>query len=127
MSEQKITDPRIAEAARLIEADFDRDFDFDALAETLNLSVSRLRHLFKQQTGLSFRKYLRRMRMKRARHLLETTFLNINETGKRVGIRDTSHFVRNFEKEFGLSPANYRKRYHSAKDKSVSRTSIRTK
>ena len=113
MPEQKITDFRITEAVRLINSNLD-DLDFCNLAETLNLSPSRLRHLFKEQTGISFRKYLLQVRMTRARHLLETSFLTVKETAKRLGIGDASHFVRDFEKEFGLSPARYRKRYHSA-------------
>jgi len=110
----KITDFRIIEAIRLIDLNLDQDFDFNDLAETLNLSVTRLRHLFKEQTGVSFRKYLRQTRMQWARQLLETSFISVKETAKRSGIKDTSHFVRDFEKEFGLSPARYRKRYHSA-------------
>jgi len=110
----KITDFRIIEAIRLIDLNLEQDFDFTDLAETLNLSVTRLRHLFKEQTGVSFRKYLRQARMQRARQLLETSFISVKETAKRIGIKDTSHFVRDFEKEFGLSPARYRKRYHSA-------------
>jgi transcriptional regulator GlxA family with amidase domain len=114
MPEPETTDFRIAEAVRLIESNFDRDLDFNALAETLNLSASRFRHLFKAETGMSFRKYLRQQRMKQAKHLLETSFLSVKETAKRAGIGNISHFVRDFEKEFGLSPARYRKQYHRA-------------
>lgn len=119
MPKPEITDIRISEAVRLIELNFDQDFDFEQLAETLNLSASRLRHLFKEQTGISFRKYLRKERIKQAKHLLETSFLNIKETAHRVGIGDSSHFVRDFEKQFGISPGKYRKLYLSAKEKSV--------
>ena len=124
MPEPEITDFRIAEAIRLIESDFEQDFDFNRLAETLNLSASRLRHLFKKQTGVSFRKYLRKVRMKQAKQVLETSFLNVQETAHRVGIRDSSHFVRDFEKEFGLSPEKYRKWYLSAKEKSKAEKSV---
>src|SRR5688500_8379666 len=100
MPKQEITDFRIKEAIRLIESNFDQDFDFNRLAENLNLTASRLRHLFKQQIGISFRKYLRKVRIKKAKRLLETSFLNVKETAHQVGIRDSSHFVRDFEKEF---------------------------
>lgn len=116
MPEREITDFRITEAVRFIKSNFDVDLDFTGLAETLNLSASRLRYLFKQQTGVSFRKYLRQERMKRARRLLETSFLSVKETARRSGITDTSHFVKDFKKEFGLTPARYRKRYHSSEN-----------
>jgi transcriptional regulator GlxA family with amidase domain len=112
--ESKIIDFRVAEAVRFIKSNFDRDLDFTGLAETLNLSASRLRHLFKQETGVSFKGYVRKERMNRARRLLETSFLTIKEAARRSGISGVSHFVRDFEREFGLSPARYRKRYHSA-------------
>ena len=120
MPKQEITDFRIAEAIRLIESNFDRDLDFNALAETLNLSASRLRQLFKAETGMSFRKYLRHQRMRQAKHLLETSFFSVKETARRAGIVNISHFVRDFEKEFGLSPARYRKQYLSTVKKQLS-------
>ena len=120
-AEQEITDFRVVEVVRFVESNFAQDLDFNALAETLNLSASRLRQLFKEQTGVSFGKYLRQVRINRARHLLETSFLKIRKIAELVGIRDASHFVKDFEKEFDLSPAQYRKSYLSAKQKSASK------
>lgn len=119
MPKNEVTDIRIKEAVRQIESNFEQDFDFDRLAETFNLSASRLRHLFKQQTGISFRKYLRKVRMKQARFLLETSFLNVKETAHQVGISDSRNFVRDFENEFGLSSGRYRKQFYSAQKKSA--------
>lgn len=109
MPESKVKDIRILRAINLINSNFNREIDFNALAEILNLSPSRLRHLFKAETGMSFRKYLRLVRMRQAKHLLESSFLNINEIAGRVGIGDSSHFVREFEKQYGLSPGKYQK------------------
>ena len=81
MLEHNITDFRVAEAVRFIESNFNQDLDFTDLAATLHLSVSRLRYLFKEETGVSFRKYLRRVRMNGARQVLETSFLSVKETG----------------------------------------------
>ena len=116
MPKKKVKDIRILTTIKLVNANFCQNFDFNALADTLNLSPSRLRHLFKSETGTSFVKYLRLVRMRRARHLLETSFLSVKEIAKRVGIADPSHFVRDFEKEFELSPDKYRKQYHTSKE-----------
>ena len=115
MPESKVKDIRILRAINLINSKFNQDFDFNGLAEALNLSPSRLRHLFKAETGMSFRKYLRLVRMRRAKSLLETSFLSVNEIAERVGIGDSSHFIREFEKQHGLSPGKYRKKRLSAK------------
>jgi AraC family transcriptional regulator of arabinose operon len=116
MPKRKVKDIRILTAVKLVNAKFDQALDFKSLAENLNLSPSRLRHLFKTETGTSFVKYLRLVRMRWAKHLLETGFLAIKEISKRVGIADVTHFVRDFEKEFGLSPDRYRKQFHTFKE-----------
>ena len=84
------------------------------IAESVRLSPSRLRHLFKEKTGTSLARYLRELRLKRAKHLLETTFLSVKEVASTVGIGGVSHFVRDFEKAYRLTPARYAERYRAA-------------
>lgn len=114
---REVNDVRIAKAICLINGGYDQNLDFDSLAETLNLSPSRLRHLFKAELGMPFKKYLRQVRMKRAKHLLETSFLTVNEVAKQVGISDSSHFVKYFQSQYGISPGKYRKSHHLARKK----------
>jgi AraC-like DNA-binding protein len=81
------------------------------LAQAVNLSPSRLRHLFKDQTGLSLTQYLKVQRMQKAKELLETTFLSVKEVMLRVGFKDKSNFSQAFKKLYGLSPVKYRSQY----------------
>jgi AraC family transcriptional regulator of arabinose operon len=99
-------DPRVHRAVFLMTVDLRHEIQFDELAKSLNLSTSRLRHLFKDETGISPVQYLKAQRMKKARELLETTFLNLKEVMHTVGVKDKSHFIRDFKKTFGLSPHN---------------------
>ncbi|MEK6283033.1 MAG: helix-turn-helix transcriptional regulator [Acidobacteriota bacterium] len=85
-----------------------QELDLDYLAQLVNLSSSRLRHLFKDQTGLSFATYIRLLRMQKAKEMLENTFLNVKEIMFTTGIKDESHFVRNFKQMYGLPPGRYR-------------------
>jgi transcriptional regulator GlxA family with amidase domain len=55
--------------------------------------------------------YLRAVRMKRAKQLLETTFLSVKQIMIEVGLRDESHFVRNFKVTYGLPPARFRTQF----------------
>jgi AraC-like DNA-binding protein len=57
--------------------------------------------------------YLKDCRMKKAQGLLEATTLSVKEIARRVGVNDDSHFVRDFEKVFGLTPARYRALFFS--------------
>jgi transcriptional regulator GlxA family with amidase domain len=80
------------------------------LAIKVNLSSTRLRQLFRKETGRSPLGYLNELRLKSAAQLLRSTFLSVKEVTSRAGIRDTSHFVRSFKKQYGLTPSEFRVR-----------------
>jgi transcriptional regulator GlxA family with amidase domain len=97
--------------------DLSRDLSLDELARSLNLSASRLRHLFKSELGISPHRHLKAQRLQKAKELLETTFLNIEEVMLKVGIKDRSHFVKDFKKTYQYSPSQYRTNYLRASQK----------
>ena len=101
-------DPRVRQTIDLLSEDLSRNFDFKALAASVNLSPSRLRHLFKDETGLTPAQYLKRLRLIRAKELFERSFLRLKEVMPLVGINDESHFVRDFKQAHGLPPRLYR-------------------
>jgi AraC family transcriptional regulator of arabinose operon len=80
----------------------------DDLAASVNLSSSRLRHLFKSETQETLARYIKRLRMQVAVELLATTFLNVKEVMGRVGLRNESHFTQDFKRAYGVTPAQYR-------------------
>jgi len=91
-----------------IEKDCRRAWTITALARLVNLSPSRLRHLFKAETGWTTNQFLREVRLREAEKLLRTTFLRVKEIMHRVGFLDESHFGHEFKKRYGKSPAKYR-------------------
>ena len=82
-------------------------------AQSVNLSVWRLCHIFKSDVGMPPIRYLRLLRMERAKDLLESSFLSVKEIAFQVGLNDESHFVRDFKSTYGYSPALYRSRFRS--------------
>src|SRR5262249_45326446 len=78
------------------------------LARAVNLSASRLRHIFKTETGKTPAQYLKNLRMLKAELLLRTTFLSVKEIINRVGLTNSSNFVREFKKIYGVPPTKYR-------------------
>ena len=56
-------------------------------------------------------RYLRLLRMERAKDLLESSFLSVKEIAFQVGLNDESHFVRDFKSTYGFSPALYRSQF----------------
>ncbi|MDK3016041.1 helix-turn-helix transcriptional regulator [Pseudodonghicola flavimaris] len=76
-------------------------------ARQVGLSASRFLHLFKQETGASYRN----MRMwKRARRFLEhaTHDRNLTEVALDLGYPDSSHFSHSIRRTYGLKPRSIR-------------------
>ncbi|HET9478646.1 MAG TPA: helix-turn-helix transcriptional regulator [Pyrinomonadaceae bacterium] len=103
-------DRRVELVIAQIEADVSREWETAQLAELVNLSPSRFRHLFKEETGETLTQYLRLRRLERAEYLLRTTFLSIKEVKKAAGLSAMSHFVQYFKQRYGVTPSAYRKR-----------------
>ena len=100
------TDARIRYAFALLHQK--PDMRASELARAVNLSTSRLQHLFKIQARVSIDDYSMDLRLQRAEELVRTTFRSFKEIGQEVGISDPSNFSRYFKKRFGLSPRAYR-------------------
>ncbi|MBL8124118.1 MAG: helix-turn-helix domain-containing protein [Pyrinomonadaceae bacterium] len=49
--------------------------------------------------------------MERARESLENGFEHINQIARSVGIKDESHFTRDFRRKFGITPTECRRKH----------------
>lgn len=105
-------DRRIEIVISLIEKD--PQLGLPELANSVQLSTSRLRHLFKKEIGIKPGLYLKQARLRMAERLLRTTFMSIKEIINETGLPGTSHFVRDFRQVYGLSPSDYRGVYGPA-------------
>ena len=104
-------DSRIRHAVTFMEQNLDSKVTENELAHRAALTAQHFPVLFKAATGEPPGHYFKRLRMEKARKLLEASesyHLSIKEIAARVGCRDVSHFVRDFEKRFGQSPKRYR-------------------
>jgi AraC family transcriptional regulator of arabinose operon len=101
-------DPRIAHVIARMEQHLDEPLTVRDLAADVNLSVSRLTHLFTRATGMPPARYLHHLRLRRARTLIERTFLTVKQVMTQVGINDPSHFSRDFRRYHGIPPSRLR-------------------
>jgi transcriptional regulator GlxA family with amidase domain len=99
-----MVDPRITATVALMQQRFGQPIPIVDLAAAVNLSPSRFRHLFTSQVGVGPAVYLQRLRLRRARLLIERTFLSVKEVMALVGYNDPSHFSRDFRRLHGVSP-----------------------
>lgn len=97
----------------------------EEMAVSVDISSSHLHRLFKAETGISLAHYIREARLEKARELLEATFKRIKEIRFEVGIRDQSHFVRDFKAKYGVTPSEYRKQYWAKLEAEKSQASKR--
>jgi transcriptional regulator GlxA family with amidase domain len=81
----------------------------EEVARSVNLSETRLRALFRAETGTTPAQYLKSVRMRRVKELLGMTFLNVKQVMFEVSISDRRHFARDFRELYGHTPREYRK------------------
>jgi AraC-like DNA-binding protein len=108
-------DRRIEFIISKIETETSTPWNTPTFASMVELSPSRFRHLFKQETGKSPAQYLKDVRMRKAQKMLRTTFVSVKQIVKRVGLRSNSHFVHDFRKIHGMTPTAYRRVFWRAK------------
>lgn len=102
-------DSRVKRSIEYLSAHVSEPLNLHEMASQVNLSTSRLQHLFKSETGMTIPQYSKLLRMQQARILLENSFLTTKEIAAKLAINDTSHFIRDFKKLFGLPPASYKR------------------
>lgn len=79
------------------------------LAAGIGYDYSYLSKFFSDKIGSSFTEYVGRLRLDRARYLLENTAMSVLDVSESCGYGSLRSFNRNFHKAVGLSPREYRK------------------
>jgi len=99
-----IPDPRITWAMDHMQRCLEQRVEPVALAHRISLSPSRFCQLFAAQAGMGPLRYLARLRMQRARILIERTFLTMPYIMTLVGYDDAARFARDFQRQHGVLP-----------------------
>jgi AraC-like DNA-binding protein len=102
-------DSRVRDVMDLIFSRFHDELTVALLARHVSLSESHLIPLFLRETGTTPYAAVVTRRMVTASELLCTTHLSVKEIGARVGFANQSHFVRTFQKLYGVGPVAYRR------------------
>jgi YesN/AraC family two-component response regulator len=105
----KSRNAEIADTVRsYIEQHYAENISLEKAASALCLSPGYLGPLFKSLCGLSFRAYLRSVRIARARELMADQSLNLSQIAQMCGYEDLNYFSQSFLKETGVRPSEYR-------------------
>jgi transcriptional regulator GlxA family with amidase domain len=108
---QAATQPGIRELQDWIGEHLDRDLTVPALAERAYMSPRNFARVFAREVGLTPAAYVESLRLERARTLLETTALQLDEIAQRCGFGTVETLRRTFGRRLHVSPSDYRSRF----------------
>ncbi|MFD2236924.1 GlxA family transcriptional regulator [Aureimonas populi] len=103
-------DERVRRAILVMEQHVAEPLAIEAIAGKLKLSTRQLERLFQETIGQSPAAAYRRLRLRYARRLLETTRKSVTEIAVESGFCDGAHFARQFRGFFGFAPRDARHR-----------------
>jgi transcriptional regulator GlxA family with amidase domain len=104
-------DEAILKAQHWLSARRERPIAIAEMARRVGLAPRTFLRRFVQATGMKPTEYQQRLRMSRARELLEFSRVNLDEVAARVGYQDVGGFRRVFRRIVGLTPSDYRRRF----------------
>jgi len=84
------------------------DLSLADLARELGVSKYHLSYRFKKAVGVTFRSYVLRARIERAKGLLQDGRVSVTDVAFMVGFSDLARFDKLFKRHMGLTPSAYR-------------------
>ena len=100
--------PVVQQVINLINEDYKNELSLKTLSAKYNINSSYLGQIFTKEVGCSFSDYLNKVKNTKAKELILTTNMKINNIAKEVGYTDTSYFYRKFKKYYGVCPSTLR-------------------
>lgn len=100
----------IKPALHYIHEHYAKKLYLEDIASLCNISPSYCSKLFKRETGDSFSTYVNKVKVEKAKVLLETTKQPVLNIAYDLGFEDCGYFIKVFKKMVDLTPAVYRKK-----------------
>lgn len=104
---QQSSDDRVNRAIAYLEQHSERIVSLEEIADHCHLSTSRFLHLFKEETGITFRRAQSWNKLINA--LPDFGKTSFTEIAHKVGFADSAHLSRTFKENFGFSPRDFNK------------------
>ena len=91
----------------------DPHFTIKVLCHQIGISHSQLHRKLRSATGLPISKFIRIVRLERAKELLQDPRPTVAAVAYDIGFKDPDYFFRVFKKAFGMTPNTYRQTFKS--------------
>jgi AraC-like DNA-binding protein/ligand-binding sensor protein len=108
--EKHAESPLVKKVRTFLENRYHGPVMLEEVAKAMRYSTFYFCKLFKKATGITFTDFLNRVRVEKAKNLLENPHLRVNEVAFEVGFQSLPHFNRVFRKIVGVSPSEFREK-----------------
>lgn len=103
----------VADIRDYIDCNYHQNIKLSILEEKYHFSASYLTKLFNTAYGYSIYEYLLKVRMERAKELLENPNIKVLDIAERLGYSDNHYFSKAFKTYYNISPTQCRNEYLS--------------
>lgn len=93
---------------RYIAAHYGDEMSVERLSELVYMAPSYLSSVFKKETGQNLNRFIKSVRMEKAKDLLEQTMMKIVDISTACGYPNVSYFCSSFREYYGISPQKFR-------------------
>jgi len=100
-------DERIIKALKYLDENVERVIPLKEMAEKCYLSESRFLHLFKEKTGITYRKVQQWNKVSQSFSMIKKQ--SLTETAHQFGFADSAHYTKVFKDTFGFNPKRIQK------------------
>ncbi len=103
----------LLQAKEYMDNNYHKSISLEGVADEIGISSYYLSKLFKEKFQVTFMEYLKNTRIQKAiALLLDRENMPLKEIALNVGYKDPNYFSTAFKKEVGMSPSEYRNKYH---------------
>lgn len=105
------TYPFVTKAINYVNKHYTENINMTVVANQVSVNYTWFSEKFKEQTGVNFNDYLKRLRIEEAENLLEKGCYKVYEVAERAGFGDVKYFMKSFRTATGMSPTEWKNKH----------------
>lgn len=112
-TKKRIRQRRVSSILQYLNENYTSNPSLAEIGRSVGFSPNYVSTLFHNETGITIRDYLARLRLKKACELISYSDISISEVCRRCGFNDIHNFGRAFKRAIGTTPSRYRRASNS--------------